>query len=94
MSKTAQNEYYEAAGYFLITGDLPCLFMPYHWSRWWGGESNFVDPIETMILGDRESVYLPGIADGATIRLPNVCPACGDTFPNGAKFCISCGATR
>jgi hypothetical protein len=30
----------------------------------------------------------------ATIRLPNTCPTCGDTYPDGAQFCISCGAHR
>lgn len=34
----------------------------------------------------------PGAATGATERLPRVCRECADVLPDGAEFCIKCGA--
>lgn len=33
----------------------------------------------------------PPVFTGPTTRLVGTCRACGDTLPDGAKFCISCG---
>lgn len=33
-----------------------------------------------------------GMATGATVRLPRICRECSDRMPEGATFCITCGA--
>ena len=60
---------------------MPYLLIPYPIDMPLRGSFSIDDPTQ-------------GAATGATIRLPNVCLTCGDTYPTDAKFCISCGAVR
>lgn len=51
------------------------------------------DLVESTVHGDTERSFLSA-ATGVTTRLANSCLACGDTYPQGAAFCVSCGAER
>lgn len=43
------------------------------------------------VYSDGSMVDVTPASTGPTTRLVGKCPACGDTLPIGAKFCISCG---
>lgn len=81
MSNGTPKEYYRLL-LFVDGPPSPYLLMQRDFGRAIRIDSSYVDQMF------RDSTT------GATTHLPNVCPACSDTYPDSALFCISCGARR